>query len=360
MAHTHAPSPIPPLMSLPASPGPAADAVLDATRRYLRAYPSAALCVGLTHRGEHHVQALRGAGAPPATDALYALGWLTQVFTGGLLAVLVHRGEVRLDTPLRELIPLPLLPDEAAGRITLEQLATHTSGMPRDPPNLRTPQQNPADPYGHYSAALFGEFLRGYRPHHAPPRKYTESVIGQGVLGHALSRRTRLNYAHAVRDLLCTPLGLSDTTARPSETQEPRLRPGHTARGVAVPAWTFPALPGAGALYSTVPDLLRFLDANLGHRDAGLAPALRLAHEPRAKATGGNVGLGWNVSRVRGKPVVWRASVMGGASGFLGFSAEADTGVVLLSDHGGSFLASLLHRVPVEVPGFALLGRYLG
>ena len=332
-----------------------ADAVLHATRRYLRDYPSAALCVGITYRGEHHVQPLRGEGALPAADSLYALGTLTQVFTGGLLALLVDRGEVRLDTPLQELIPRPLLPDEAAGRITLEQLATHTSGMPHDPPNLRTPQQNPADPYGHYSAALFGEFLRSYRPQHPPPRKYAESVIGQGVLGHALSRRLRLNYGHAVRDFLCTPLGLGDTTFRLSETQEPRLRPGHTARGVAVPGWTFPALPGAGALYSTVPDLLRFLDANLGHRDAGLGQALRLAHVPRVKTRGGGMGLGWKVSHVRGKPVVWRSSMMGGSSSFLGFSAETDTGVVLLSDHAGAFLASLLRRVPVETPGFALL-----
>ena len=182
-------------MSFRASPGSPADAVLLATRRYLRAYSSAALCVGLTHRGEHHVWMLRHEGPPPAADSLYALGALTQVFTGTLLALLVDRNEARLDTPLQELIPRSLLPDEAAGRITLEQLATHTSGMPYDPPNLRTPQWNPADPYGHYNATLFGDFLRGYHPPRTPPRKYAESVIGMGVLGHALSRRLRLSAA---------------------------------------------------------------------------------------------------------------------------------------------------------------------
>lgn len=343
-----------------ASPDSPADAVLRATRRYLRAYPSAALCVGITHRGVHHVQALRGEGPSPAVDSLYELGALTQIFTGTLLALLVDRGEVRLDTPLKELIPLPLLPDETAGSITLEQLATHTSGMPRLPPNLSTPQQNPADPYGHYSADLFGAFLRSYRPQHPPPRKYTESVIGLGVLGHALSRRVRLNYGHAVRDLLCTPLRLSDTTAvRLSEEQERRLLPGHTAQGKQVPGWTFPSMPGAGALRSTVPDLLRFLDANLGHEDAGLGRALRLTHGPRVEARGSRVGLGWKISDVGGKPVVWRSAMTGGYAGFIGFSAEAEAGVVLLSDHAGAFLASLLGRVPVEAPGFTLLTRYL-
>ncbi|MFY0570383.1 serine hydrolase domain-containing protein [Archangium lansingense] len=347
-------------MPTSASPGSPADTILRATQRYLRAYPSAALCVGLTHRGEHHVQALRGEGPLPATNSLYELGALTQVFTGTLLALLVDRGEVKLDTPLKELLPLPLLPDEAAGHITLEQLATHTSGMPRLPPNLRTPQQNPADPYGHYTAELFGAFLRNYHPRHPPPQKYAESVIGLGVLGHALSRRVRLNYGHAVRDFLCTPLKLGDTTAvRLSEEQERRLLPGHTARGMQVPGWTWPALPGAGAIRSTVPDLLRFLDANLGREDAGLGQALRLTHSPRVEARGKRVGLGWLVSNAGGKPVVWRSAVTGGYAGFIGFSAEADTGVVILSDHAGSFLASILGRVPVEEAGFTLLTSYL-
>jgi CubicO group peptidase (beta-lactamase class C family) len=335
------------------------DELLHATRHYLRAYPSAALCVGLTHQGVHHVQALRREGPLPATDSLYELGFLTQVFTGTLLALLVDRGEARLDTPLAELLPQPLLPDEAAGRITLEQLATHTSGMPYDPPNLLTPQYDPANPYAHYSAELFGAFLRGYHPRLPPPAKHAPSVIGMGVLGHVLSRRLRLNYGHAVRDHLCTPLGLGDTTFRPSEEQERRLLPGHSARGVQVPGWTFPALPGAGALRSTVPDLLRFLDANLGHQEAGLGRVLKLTHVPRAEARGRRVGLGWNLSEVEGKTVVWRSSVTGGHTGFLGFSPEADTGVVLLSDHTWSFFASLRGRVPVEEPGLALLAGYL-
>jgi hypothetical protein len=57
--------------------------------------------------------------------------------------------------------------------------------------------------------------------------------------------------------------------------------------------------------------------------------------------------------------VVWRSAVTGGHAGFIGFSADADTGVVVLSDHAGGFLASLLGRVPVEAPGLTLLTGYL-
>ncbi|XXF76087.1 serine hydrolase [Myxococcaceae bacterium GXIMD 01537] len=346
-------------MSESAPTAPPTDAVLHATRRYLRAYPSASLCVGVTRRGVHHVQGLRRDGPPPADDSIHELGALTEVFTGSLLALLVDRGELKLDTPLRELIPLPLLPDERAGQVTVEQLATHTAGLPRDPPNLDAKPRNPADPYGHYTADLFGAFLRGFQPTRPPPHPHAPSLIGMGVLGHALSRRTRLNYGHALRDLLFKPLGMEDTTIRLSETQEPRLRPGHTAQGQPVPPWTFPSLPGAGALRSTVADLLRFLDVNLGHGDPSLVRAMKLAQAPRVKARGGSFGLGWNISRVGGEEVIWCSSLMGGTCGFLAFSARANTGVVLLSDRATSFFDSLLGRVPLEKPGFALLRECL-
>lgn len=332
-------------------------ALTSAVKRYLRAYPTATLGVGLTVRGEHQVQVLGGKEATPQPPgAIFELGWLTQVFTGALLGVLVERGDLRLDTPLSALLPRPLLPDESAGRITLEQLATHTSGMPPAPPNLGVPP-NPADPYGHYAAGHFGAFLRGYQPSAPPPLPFTESVIGMGVLGHALSRKAGLNYGHALRDLVCKPLHLEDTTARLSDEQQPRLVPGHTARGVPVPGWTFPALPGAGALCSTVPDLLRFLDAHLGRGDEALVRALRLSHVPRAQARGHQVALGWRVSRVRGQTVTWCSAVTGGYVGFLGFVEEAGVGAALLSNHAPSRLASLLRRHPLEAPGFSLLAQ---
>jgi CubicO group peptidase (beta-lactamase class C family) len=335
-------------------------ATSPALRRYLRAYPAATLGVGVTVRGAHQVQVLGAGTPPPTTGPIFELGGLTQVFTGALLAVLVERGELRLDTPLSALLPRPLLPDENAGRITLEQLATHTAGLPYDPPNLKAKPPDPADPYGHYTAGDFGVFLRGLQPSAPPPYRFVESVIGMGVLGHALSRKAGLNYGHALRDLVCKPLLLEDTTLRLSDEQQPRLVPGHDARGGTVPGWTFPALPGAGALRSSVPDLLRFLDAHLGRGDEALVRALRLTHLPRAKGRGYEVGLGWRVSRVRGQRVAWCSAVTGGYVGFLGFVEEAGVGVALLSNHAPSRFASLLRRHPLEAPGFSLLARPTG
>lgn len=300
---------------------------------------------------------VRGEGTPPAGNALYFLGTVTQVFTGALLSILADAGRARLDMPLSEVIPRPLLPDADAGLITLEQLATHTSGMPYLPPNLNAAAANPADPFGHYSANLFGDFLRSYHPDAPPPRPASASLLGMGVLGHALSRRAGVNYGHALRDWLFTPLKMTDTSVRVTDELAPRLLPGHAARGGAMAPWNFPSLPGGAGLHSTVPDLLRFLDACLGRADESLARSLKRTWD---LGTGqGPHGLGWSLSQLRGHTVAWSVSVMGGYVSFMGLAPAADAGVVLLSDTGWGWFAAFRNRVPLEAPGLALLSRLL-
>ncbi|WP_044900843.1 serine hydrolase domain-containing protein [Myxococcus stipitatus] len=337
---------------------PALELLREETRRYVRGYRSASLCAGLTVRGEHHVLPLRGEGTPPAENALYFLGTLTQVFTGSLLSLLAEGGRARLDMPLSEVIPRPLLPDPDAGTVTLEQLARHTSGMPYLPPNLNVAAANPEDPFGHYSANLFGDFLRSYHPDSLPPRPTSPSLLGMGVLGHALSRRAGLNYGHALRDWLFTPLKLTDTSMRVTDELAPRLLPGHSARGKKLAPWTFPALPGAAGLHSTVPDLLRFLDACLGGGggDEALSKSLKRTWDSGAAP---GMGLGWSLSQFQGHTIAWSSSVMGGYVGFMGLAPAANAGVVLLSDTAWSWFSAFRNRVPLEAPGFALLSRLL-
>ena len=124
-------------------------------------------------------------------------------------------------------------------------------------------------------------------------------------------------------------------------------------RGGPCPRWSFSSLPGAGALYSTAEDLLRFLDAQLG-RAGELSRALKLAHDRARLARG--IALGWRV-RGQGGPVLWCTSSLGGFTGFLGFAPTADRGVVLLSDQGRSRLDALLRRTPLEREGLALLSQ---
>ena len=80
---------------------------------------------------------------PVDADTIFEIGSVTKVFTSLLLADMVQRGEVALD-PVAKYLPSGVKMPERNGRqITLEDLATHTSGLPRLPSNLH-PKAKPS------------------------------------------------------------------------------------------------------------------------------------------------------------------------------------------------------------------------
>jgi CubicO group peptidase (beta-lactamase class C family) len=82
-------------------------------------------------------------------DTLFEIGSITKVFTGILLADSVLKGRASLEDPIPKHLPKDLLaPDSALNQVTLLDLATHTSGLPRLPANFDT-GANPLDPYAH-------------------------------------------------------------------------------------------------------------------------------------------------------------------------------------------------------------------
>src|SRR5581483_10834865 len=104
------------------------------------------------------------------------------------------------------------------------------------------------------------------------------SNLGVGLLGLVLSDRAGQSYEEVIRTRICEPLGLHDTTITLTSDQQNRLAPGHSAHGERVKNWDFPTLAGAGALRSTMRDLLRYLDANLNSTANPLRSALEMCH----------------------------------------------------------------------------------
>ena len=79
----------------------------------------------------------RADGPEITAETIFEIGSITKVFTALLLADMVERGEVALDDPVRKYLPNGVtVPSRSRRDITLADLATHTSGLPRDPTNL--------------------------------------------------------------------------------------------------------------------------------------------------------------------------------------------------------------------------------
>ena len=275
--------------------------------------------------------------ATPDGDAVYEIGSITKAFTAILLADLVEEGAVELEMPVQRLLgPDVTVPTRNGAEITLLHLTTHSSGLPRMPDNFR-----PADagnPYADYTVAQLYEFLSSHELQRDIGAEVEYSNLGTGLLGHALTLSQETDYETLVSRRLLEPLGMSDTSITLSSSQQERLAVGHSVQLRPVANWDLPTLAGAGALRSTVNDMLTFVAANLGLRESPLVDGIGATHAARRDfpAPGMRIGLGWVIRSGHGRDLHWHNGGTGGYRSFLGFDLESQTGVVVLSNSGDS------------------------
>lgn len=312
-------------------------------------------------------------GAP--ADGVFEIGSITKVFTTAILADMVTRGQVHLDDPVAQLLPASVqVPSRNGRRITLLDLATQSSGLPRMPANFAP--RDSSNPYSDYSVQQLYEFLSGYELPRDPGATYEYSNLGMGLLGHALALKAKMSYEQLVTRRVLRPLGMTETAITLPPALKARLVAGHGDTGQVVANWDLAALAGAGALRSTMRDMLTFLAANLDSTRGPLARALHETHVSRHPTTTPNmtIGLAWHIlATPGGRSLVWHNGGTGGYRSFIGFDPAGGVGVVLLTnsvvgadDIGFHLLDASLPLRPPPKPrtevavDSGLLARYVG
>ena len=303
----------------------------------LKAGTGAGVSIGVVQHGVQKIFAY-GAAQP---DSIYEIGSITKTFTGLILSQMVLQGKVRLDQPVRELLPAGTVAKPNGEEIELVDLSTQHSGLPRMPANF-----NPADnanPYADYGTAALYSYMSQHgvaKPSHAP---FLYSNLGVGLLGQALANRAGTSYEDLLEEEITRPLGMTETVVTMRPDLRPRFIVGHDASHQPVSAWDLTALAGAGAIRSSAQDMLTYLDANLhpekyvatrSPESQSMAAALTQAHEPRAQAwPGGRIGLGWFYDP--GAQMYWHSGGTGGYTSYAMFNRQADYAVIVLSNTAG-------------------------
>lgn len=289
------------------------------------------------------------AARPLGENTVFEIGSITKAFTGILLAEMVSRGEVELSDRVAEYLPDGVTVPSRGREITLLDLATHHSALPRLPGNM-----SPADatnPYADYTVDQLYAFLSAYELPRDVGSEYEYSNLGGGLLGHVLARAAGTSYDELVRARILEPLGMSMTGIALQGEMLDWMAVGHNQQREPVPLWDLPALAGAGALRSNVVDLLTFVDANVGPPTSELEQAMRASHEVRASAGPEmGIGLGWHVRSAGEQQIVWHNGGTGGFRTFVGFDPDAQVGVVVLtnSTHGADDIG--FHLLNPELP----------
>lgn len=263
-------------------------------------------------------------------NSVFEIGSISKTFTGILLAEMVLKGELSLDTPLQQLLPEGVkAPTRNGQSIKLYQLSNHTSSLPRMPDNFNP--SNPANPFADYSEKQLYDFLTDYKLTRDIGSKYEYSNYASGLLGYLLSNKKKLSYEELMVKVIAKPLKLENTRISITPKMKENLAIGYSA-GVEVENWDFTTLAGAGAIRSTAVDMINYLEANMGIKKSNLYPAMQLSHKNSRIGGSKPVGLGWEIMSRDGLEIVWKDGGTAGYRAFVGFIKGGDKGVVVLSN----------------------------
>ena len=268
----------------------------------------------------------------PDADTVYEIGSVTKTMTGLLLADAVVTGKARLDQPVAELLPAYAIPALAGQQITVGQLATQFSGLPRLPANLAPADM--ANPYAGYGEAQLRTFLAGHTLTRAPGAAYEYSNLAYGLLGTALATQANMSYEELLQARIFRPLGMVSTFTAGTPALRARLAPGHLADGKPAANWDFQAIAGAGAVRSSARDMIAYMQSYM----RATSPAQQLAVRPQRLLAGEGdgdgvkkIGLAWMLDQVKGQPFAWHNGQTGGYASFAGYTLDGKRGVVVLS-----------------------------
>ena len=294
---------------------------------------------------------------PITTDTLFNLASLRKVFETTLLAQAVGNGELRLEDPVAKYV-VELDRDGDIGRVTLGQLATHTSG-------LLLPQDHPPWPDWGYTLPEFIRTLNAWKADKAPGHQHLYTHAGYVLLHLALERRYGMPIDELIEQRLTRPLAMTSTVLpRQDDSARGRLAGEHKRRAVqgysdegepiGEPGSqeSYYHWPGTGQMYSSARDMAVFLAANLGELplERSLREAMNLAHQsvwtigPRNRQA-----LAWEVLGTDAPTITEKYGGLHNASAYIGMMLRHKLGIVILGNRAKQYPNEVGRRILLEL-----------
>ncbi len=272
------------------------------------------------------------------STTVYEIGSLTKLFTSDVLASLVIAGQATLEDPIKAYLPSGTTdPEYLTQPITLEELSTHTSGLPLD--FSITGQPEPVDINGQPSLdyvtdAEIMHQLTTYQLLRAPGSQWEYSNAGYAVLGLLVERITNTPFDKLVQSKISGPLGLSDTRVVLTPAESSNRAQGYTAEGKAgIQFAPSGAMLSSGGLRSTAKDLAAYLAANIEPQASQLGPALQLTQQAQGVGPDATtaMGLGWMIGQAgTSQAVYYKGGSTDGYSAYIAFWPGTKIGFALL------------------------------
>jgi CubicO group peptidase (beta-lactamase class C family) len=318
----------------------------------------AGVTIGVVAQGERTIFSY-GTAKP---DSIFEIGSISKTFTGLILAQMVEQKSVKLDEPVRDLLPPSTVAKPSGPEITLLDLSDQHSGLPRMPDNFAPADHN--NPYADYDTKRLYAYISNHGVALPADAPFEYSNLGVGLLGVALANRAKLSYSDLLHQQITGPLNMTDTAIALTPSMRARFIEGHDSGHNPAHAWDLDALVGAGGIRSTAADMLTYLEAQL-HPDklpptaAGtpqgktLPAALYASQKIHADvASGTTIALNW--FHIETTDSYWHNGGTGGYTSYALFNPGDDYALIILFNTAGdeySFADKLGEHIAQRLAG---------
>jgi len=303
---------------------------------------------------------------PNTPGTKFRLGSVTKQFTAASILLLEERGKLSVSDPVKK--HLPNAP-AAWDKITIFHLLTHTSGIP----NFTSfPEYKKLQPFATTSEQLVAHF-RDKPLDFEPGEKWQYSNSGYLLLSHLIEKITGDSYEKFVKENLFTPLGMKDSGYDSNAAVIPHRASGYVSgkNGFENAGFIHMSIPqGAGALYSTTEDLLKWEQGLFGGKLLKAASLQKMITPFKS-----NYAFGLQVEMVGGHKVIEHGGGIEGFNTELAYYPDNKLTVVVLGNVNGGApgdiarkLAALAHGDTVKLQSERkeitldpkVLARYVG
>ncbi|NCN40964.1 beta-lactamase family protein, partial [bacterium] len=263
-------------------------------------------------------------------DSVFEIGSVAKTMTALALANEVTRRKVSLETQIgtiwNELNGLD------AGKITLLELTTHTSGLPRLPTNFAPKDWD--DPYKDYDENLLLEYLKTYKRPEKKKETPDYSNVGVGLLGLVLAEKlNHMSVAQYLKKEVFLPINMESSSLNLSDLNSSFLSVGHNSFHEPVPYWNLAVMEAAGAVKSSTEDLLKYGEYFLNAKtefDQKVIDLITTKRFPWGQEL--HIGLGWGIAEKGGFQILTHSGGTGGFTSVVFVDRTRDLVLVALSN----------------------------
>lgn len=267
-------------------------------------------------------------------NAAFEIGSISKTMTAAMLASFIEQGQMNLDDSLADHLPswvtVPVYDNQP---ILMKHVLTHSSGLPRNPPEYAPSDEE--NFFADLSEQLLLESLANTYLNRAPGAQYEYSNMGYLLLSYIAARSAGMDLQSLLRERLFTPLKMKHAyISNPPEGTFVALGHSENSRQVAITLDFQGNLAGVGGIRATLKDMIKFVRAHLGHGDPATVAVLK---QTQQVIDVGNshlrpMGMAWHHNYFAGHHVLIHDGGTRGFCSIIFIEPEKKRAIIILED----------------------------